>query len=477
MEILQYGGAKGRVNTKDGIPAMERKTDLTRGAITDKLLMVAVPIMGTQLMQMTYNLVDMYWLGHTQDATTALAASGMGGMFMWLSMALMMFGRMGAEIGVSQNLGRGDMDQAERYARSAIVISAMLGVIFGGTLLIFARPFITMMGLQEPKAYEAAVVYLRIAALGIPMTYVTAAVTGVFNGAGNSKLSFLCNAVGLVINMILDPIMINWFGWGVAGAALATIIGQGSVCALFLISIKRHKKRPLPNFRFRGKIGREISGQIIKWAWPISLESGLFTLLAMVVTRMVAEHSLEAVTVQRIGSQIESLSWLIGGGFGSAVTAFIGQNFGARQFGRIRSGFRISLTWLLIWQSLVTAVLFFFGGPLFSVFINDGTVQSMGAVYLKILSVCVVFGAFEGACSGAFRGMGQTLPPSVSSIASNLLRPVLCYFLAQRMGLNGLWWGISLSATLRGLWIGIWYALSARRTVAQFAKNEGGAVT
>ena len=456
---------------------MQHKADLTQGPITEKLLHVAVPIMGTQLMQMTYNLVDMYWLGHTEDAATAVAASGMGGLFMWLSMALMMFGRMGAEIGVSQNLGRGDMPQAERFARGAIAIASILGITFGGALLLFARQFMALLGLQEPAVYEAAVVYLRIAALGIPMTYITAAVTGVFNGAGNSRLSFLCNAVGLVINMTLDPIMINHLGWGVAGAALATIIGQGGVCVLFLVFIKCHKKRPLPNFRFRGKIGRDISAQIIRWAWPISLESGLFTLLAMVVTRMVAAQSSDAITVQRIGSQIESLSWLIGGGFGSAVTAFIGQNYGARKFDRIRSGFKISLMWLLIWQSLVTAVLFFFGGPLFSIFIGDTNIQSMGAVYLKILSVCVIFGAFEGACSGAFRGMGQTLPPSVSSIVSNLLRPLLCYLLAQRMGLNGLWWGISLSAALRGAWVGIWYAGSARRTLNQYPKSEGGVAT
>ncbi len=448
---------------------MQGGTDLTTGSITKKLLMVAIPIMGTQLLQMAYNLTDMFWLGRMADGTVAVAASGMGGMFLWLSMALMMFGRMGAEIGVAQSLGRGEPGEAERYARMATWMALILGVAFGGVLALFTEPLIGLFGIQEAAVRDASVTYLRIAAIGIPMTYVTGAITGAFNGAGNSRLSFLCNAVGLVVNMILDPVMIFTFGWGIAGAAIATVLAQGVVCALFVVFMKKHPARPLPAFKFRGKHDAEAVAQIGKWATPIAVESGAFTLLAMVVTAMVAQYSADAIAVQRIGSQIESMSWLIGGGFASAVTAFVGQNYGARQMDRIRRGFRISMTWLMGWEAFVTLVLVFFGSQLYSVFIQDPNIQSMGVTYLRILATCQFAMGLEGACSGTFRGMGQTIPPSLCSIASNLLRPVFCWALAQWLGLNGLWWGIALSAIVRGVAMAVWYFAANRKMMSAAA--------
>ena len=453
---------------------MQRDTDLTHGSITRKLLMVAVPIMGTSLLQMAYNLTDMFWLGRSADAANAVASSGIGGMFIWLSMALMMFGRMGAEIGVSQNLGRGDEASAEQYGRAAIRMAALLGVLYAAILMIFTAQLVTPFVPGDEHAQvvrTGAETYLWIVALGVPMTYITAAVTGVFNGAGNSRLSFICNATGLVINVILDPIMINTLGWGIAGAAIATVIAQGVVCLLFVIFIRTHKQRPLKQFRFRGKEQSQVSGQIFKWAWPVVLESAVFTLLAMVVSSMVAGYGSRALTVQRIGSQIESLSWLIGGGFGTAITAFVGQNFGARQYDRIRAGLKIALTWLTCWQTLVTLVMFFMGGALYKIFIDDPQIWEMGIIYLRILSFCVILGGVEGACSGAFRGMGKTMPPSFCSIASNLLRPVLCYLMSIKMGLYGLWWGVTLTAALRGLLIGIWYYFYSKKHLPRIGEG------
>src|SRR5690554_4794357 len=111
---------------------MASKTyDLTQGSILKKLLRVAVPIMGTQLMQMTYNLTDMFWLGQTEQSVVAVASSGLAGMYLWLGMALLMIGRMGSEIGTSQNLGRGDIESSKGYAQDSTRISLILGLFYG----------------------------------------------------------------------------------------------------------------------------------------------------------------------------------------------------------------------------------------------------------------------------------------------------------------------------------------------------------
>ncbi|MGI6358673.1 MAG: MATE family efflux transporter [Bacillota bacterium] len=439
--------------------------DLTQGGILKKLFLVAVPIMGTQLMQMTYNLTDMFWLGRTPNSVTAVAASGLGGMFLWFGAALMMVGRMGAEIGTSQNLGRGDLEAAQGYAQNSARIALMLGVVYGTVLLGFAGPLVSLLQVNDPVVFGSASAYLRIVAFGIPLTYLSAAITGAFNGAGNSRLSFLANSIGLVVNMVLDPLMILGLGWGVKGAAFATVAAQGVVLSLFIWLAKRHPQRPFERFNVFGRLDWGKVRTIIGWSLPIAVESAAFTTLAMVVTAMVsASYGETAVAVQRVGSQIESLSWLVGGGFASAVTAFVGQNYGAGKWQRIRQGYRISLLVLLGWELLVTAVLVLGGRFLFSLFLREpASIADMGVTYLRILAISQVFMALEGACAGVFRGIGKTLPPSLCSIGSNLLRPLLCWWLLQWMGLNGIWLGITVSASLRGISMFIWYTLHERR--------------
>ena len=441
------------------------KHDLTQGGILKKLLQVAVPIMGTTFMQMTYNLTDMFWLGRTQQAVVAVAASGLAGMYMWLGMAPLMIGRMGSEIGTSQNLGRRDIASALGYAQDSTRIALLLGIVYGFVLIVFAEPLVSLFQVSEQNMFDNTCAYLRIVSLGVPFTYVSAAITGAFNGAGNSRISFRANAVGLIVNMILDPLMILVWGLNVKGAAIATVIAQVTVCTLFVLFIKRHPHRPFEHFRIYGRIDIARARQIISWSLPIAAESGAFTILAMVVTGMVsAWYGETAVAVQRVGSQIESLSWLIGGGVASAVTAFAGQNYGARKWERIRKGYHISLASLLAWEGLVTLLLIFGGRFLFSLFLRESPeILDMGATYLRILAACQLFMALEGACAGTFRGMGRTLPPSVCSIASNVMRPLLCWLFAQWLGLNGLWLGVTVSAILRGLAMFIWFTLYMRK--------------
>ncbi len=441
------------------------KHDLTQGSIIKKLLQVAVPIMGTQLMQMTYNLTDMFWLGRTEQSVVAVAASGLAGMYLWLGMALMMIGRMGSEIGTSQNLGKRDGVSSQGYAQDSARISLILGTIYGLVLIAFAEPLVSLFRVNDQTVFNNTCAYLRIVGVGVPLTYLSAAITGMFNGAGNSRLSFLANAVGLIVNMVLDPLMILVWEWDVKGAAIATVIAQATVCILFVWFSKRHPQRPFKHFQILGRLDAVRIRQIMSWSLPVALESGVFTALAMVVTSMVSNwYGETAVAVQRVGSQIESLSWLIGGGFSSAVTAFVGQNYGARKWDRIRRGYRISLASLLAWEGLVTLILIFGGRFLFSLFLREPPeILDMGASYLRILAGCQLFMALEGACAGAFRGMGRTIPPSLSSILANATRPVLCWWFAQRMGINGLWVGVAVSASLRGTMMFIWFTLYERK--------------
>ncbi len=439
----------------------KRTYDLTQGGILDKLLMVAVPIMGVQLMQMAYNLTDMYWLGNV--SSDAVAATGLSGMYLWLSAALLLIGQMGANIGVSQYLGKQDKETATAYAQNAFWISFILGILFGGMMILFPNQLIGVFGVQNPSVAIDAVIYMRIVAIGIIPSFLSATLNACFNASGNSKLPFYVNSVGLITNMILDPLMISTLNWGVAGAAVATIVGQILVCILFLFCIKNAKERPFDNFRFRAKLDKDKMIQIIKWALPIALESGLFTILAMVVSRIVNTFGTDAVAVQQVGTQMESLSWLIGGGFASAVTAFVGQNFGGNKWRRIHRCFKIGSVVMLGWGLFVTILLYFGGYHLTGLFLKGEHLQTMGAEYLHILALSQTFMCIEGVAAGMFRGCGKTVPPSAVSIISNIIRVPLAYVLSLSMGLTGVYWAIGITCSVRGIIIILWRILENRK--------------
>jgi putative MATE family efflux protein len=439
------------------------KYNLVEGSIVDKLFSVAAPIITTQVFQMAYNLTDMFWLGRL--SSDAVAASGTAGLYLWLSFAFFMFGRMGAEIGVSQNLGRKDVDTARVYAQNSIAIGLAFGITLAVIFVNFSGQFIGLFGIQEANVAQDATDYLRIVSFGMPFTFVTAAISGTFNGAGNSRITLLINGFGLTMNMILDPLLIFTAGLGIHGAAYASIIAQPLTTILAIIMLLKYKNRPFDKIKLIIRPKVEIIKQIVKWVTPIALESFLFTVLSMTVVTLIATYSSAALAAARVGSQIESLTWLIAGGFASAMTAFTGQNFGAGKWSRIHKGFRISTAMMAFWGLLIMFLLYFGGGVLYKVFIpNEPEVVELGVVYLQILALVQIPACLEGVAAGVFRGKGKTVPPSVASISSNILRVVLAYgsVYFTNLGLMGIWWAFAISAAVRGTWIFVWYILHSR---------------
>jgi len=439
------------------------KNDLTQGGILKKLLVIAVPIMGTNLMQMGYNLTDMFWLGRV--GPNAVAASGTAGMFMWLSMAFMMIGRMGAEIGVAQNLGAGNPENAKKFAGNSFRLNAVLGLFFAVMLILLRVQLVGLFNIQEPEVARSTEDYLRIVALAMPFNFMAASLTGSFNGSGNSKTPFIANGIGLAANIILDPIFIFPLNMGVIGAAVATTASQIVVFIVILIAMKKDKMRPFKQFRFIERLDKEVIKRIFQWTTPIMLESLLFCTMSMIVTRFINGFGADAMAVSRVGGQVESLSWLIGGGFGSAIMAFTGQNYGAGRWGRIAKGFRIAVWVMLAYGVVISIIMRVFAGNFYDLFLpNEPRIREMGIVYLGILAICQVPQCLEAVAGGTLKGIGKTLPPSIISISTNVLRVIAVMALSNTdLGLNGIWIAIVLTACLRGLGMLAYYLFTLKQ--------------
>jgi len=451
---------------------MNEKSNLTTGSVLRRLMFLAVPIMGSQIFQMMYNLTDMFWLGRL--GSDEVAATGAAGLYIWLSVAFMLLGSVGASISVSQAFGSGDTKRARSFTQTALCISIICGILFATAMILFRQQMVGFYGFKEENVIGFTETYLSVVAVSIPLTFVSATIGAVFTASGNSRTPFICNTIGACINMALDPFFIFTLGLGVLGAAYVTIIGQLFVFTTLIILMKKSKKRPFEEFRFFliPKIKNII--WILKKSLPIGTESFLFTFLVMATSRREAFFGAGAMALSRVGSQIESLTWLIGGAFGSALVSFIGQNYGAKKWDRINTTFKTASFIMFCYGAFVAFLLAVPGKYIFGLFLPDPVLIERSVLYLRILAICQIPMCLEAVSSNTFRGIGKTIPPALINTTCNIIRVPLAYFLSSEIvgiGLPGVWIAISITACTKGIWSYLWFLLIERKKIIQYKEG------
>jgi putative MATE family efflux protein len=445
---------------------MENRT-LTEGPITGTLVKLAIPIMATSFVQMAYNMMDMIWLGRV--STNAVAAAGTAGFFTWFGTALFMVPKIGAEVGVAQSLGREDVKAAKKYVFHTIQLDIIVALIYSILLMVFRHKIIGFFNLGDEEVVQMATDYLFIISIGLIFYFLNPVFSGIFNGSGNSTTPFKINVIGLIINMVLDPLMILGIGpfpeMGIKGAALATIIAQFTVTLIFVI-IGKNKSSLFDDLNILQIPDGYYLKRIFKLGLPASIQTGLFASIAMVIARIIAQWGPTPIAVQKVGSQIESISWMTAGGFSTAISAFIGQNYGAGKWDRIREGYRKGLMIVGSIGIFATCLLIFGANPIFRLFIPyDKEALDIGITYLRILGISQFFMTIEIATQGAFYGLGRTIPPSFVGILFNGLRiPAALVLSSTSLGLNGVWWSISISSIFKGIVLVIWYSIVLRKS-------------
>lgn len=433
---------------------MEKRINLVEGNIFGSLIKLAIPIMGTSFIQMAYNMTDMIWIGRV--GSSAVAAVGTAGFFTWLAMAFIMISKIGAEVKVAQSLGRGDYSEARNYITSSVQINIVLALIYGLVLFIFRKPLLGFFKLGDPNIVNMAEIYLVVMIIGMGFYFINPVFTSIFNGAGNSRTPFLINTIGLVFNMVFDPVLILGIGpfprMEVLGAAIATILAQMVVTLCFIIVIIRSKEQYL-KFNIFDKPNKEHIITICKLGLPVGGQSGLFTIFSILIARVIANFGPIPIAVQKVGSQIEAISWMTAGGFSTALGTFVGQNYGAKKYHRVKEGYNATLVMAIVVGIFATLLLTLGGRLVFSLFIPEEEAIKYGVVYLKILGYSQLFMCIEITVSGAFNGLGRTIIPSFISVIFTGLRVPAAYLLSSEslLGLNGVWWSISMSSVIKGV--------------------------
>ena len=433
---------------------MDKKIDLTEGGIVEKLVKIAIPIMATSFIQIAYNLIDMMWVG--KNGSNSVAAVGTAGFYPWLAMAFVMFSKIGGEVKVAQSMGEKNTKEVKSYIKSSIELNVFLSITYTLVLILFNKQLIDIFNLGDLEVITMSRQYLVILAIGMIFYFINPVFTSIFIGLGNSSIPFRINTIGLIANIILDPLLIFGFGpidaLGTNGAGIATITAQIIVTCVFVGYIIKNKIEYFKVKYFRN-IELEYFKTLYKLGFPVALQNALFTLISMAMGVIVASFGPVAVAVQKVGSQIESISWMSADGFASALSTFTGQNYGAYKFDRINKGSKIGLIGALIWGSITTLVLVFLGDIIFRAFINELDAIIKGVDYLKILGYSQLFMCIEITITGILKGLGRTYIPSVTSIVLNLARIPMAIVLSKPdiLGINGIWWSISISSIFKGI--------------------------
>ena len=437
---------------------MEKQLEgnLTEGPILKVLTKLALPIMASAFLGTAYSITDMAWIGML--GSKAVAGVGVGGMFCWFSQGFASLARMGGQVHTAQAIGKGERDKAKEYCRATMQLSLLYGIIYGFICFFFAKPLVGLFGLTDPVTIEYGVQYLKITCGLVIFSYINYALTGLYTAQGDSKTPLKANFTGLVVNMILDPVLILGIGpfpkLGVVGAAAATVTAHVIVMIGLLSAIvkSREEGNVLKNLQITKRPKLSIWSSIVRLGGPTALQSMIYCGISMVLTKMIAAFGEPAVATQRVGGQIESVSWNTADGFAAAMNAFAAQNFGAGKMDRVRKGYKISAITVGLWGVLVALAFIFLPVQISSVFFHEPEVIPVMVEYLVIIGACEPFMCIELMAIGAISGLGNTKICSIISIVFTSMRIPLAIILSgTSLGISGVWWALTLTSITKGI--------------------------
>ncbi|WP_311486845.1 MATE family efflux transporter [uncultured Anaerococcus sp.] len=431
---------------------MNRKIDLLHGNIRHTLLKLSLPLALTAFIQIAYGFVDTIWIARL--GTNAVAGVGIAGFIFWIGNSIVLIPKVGMGVYASQSFGSQREDETVMIINNGFIQALIMGLCFTTFCLIVKNVFIEFyhLGLE---AEMAAKDYFFVVSLGMIFFFVGPMFTQAFTSLGDSFTPFVINAVGLAINMVLDPVLIFGLGpfphMGAKGAALATIISQFVVVLIyFLVVISKDGiiKSAISYIDYRENWQLEI----FRLGLPAALLSGFHASISMVLNRFMSAFGPTPVAVCAIGSQLESISWNTTEGIQVGIQALVAQNYGAENKERVKGSIKESFRLVAIIGIIATLVLIVFRHKLFELFTPESKEAiELGANYLFILGLSQGFMAIEIGLAGCFNGMSDTKTPAILGVINNLLRIPIAIVLMPFVGVYGVWIAMSSTSIMKGL--------------------------
>lgn len=436
------------------------RIDLITGGILGTLIKLAWPVVATMFVHTAFLITDMMWLGRLGAAEMASVISSM--FFIWILFSIAEIVTAGLVAIVSRHYGAKEYGKASYAASQAIGYAVMLSIIITAIGYIFAPAFLRFMGTEQDVA-AFGVDYMRVRYLGTILLFWYEAGSSIFRATGDTRRPMIVSLVAVVANIILDPCFIFGMGpfpaMGVKGAAIATVVSTLLAVIGLLIYILSGKLTIDIRIRDVVRTNSKLLWQMVKIGLPLSINGVLFSVVYVFITKITAAFGTNAIAALGVGNRCEALSYMVCFGFSVAVATMVGQNLGAKRPDRSERSVWIALGITGGITAAVSVLFLAIPGLITKAFISDAQVIEISRDYLMILALSQVFMAAEIILEGAFSGAGNTVPPMIVGIPGSLLRLPIAYLLCFTLGVgvNGVWWAITLTTIVKGIILLIWF--------------------
>ena len=441
----------------------EKRTLILEGNLFQAILTLAVPVMINSFIQSMYNLTDTFWLGKigtdSQAAITLVSP---------VQNILINFGAgitTAGSILISQYLGARQDKEANKMANHICLCSLVFSIICALTCWLITPSIVGWLG-ADGVIYKFGISYLRIVVLDLPFLFMINLYTSVKQSQGDTVRPMLLNLLGVCINLILDPLFLIGFKWGIAGAATATLLAKipSAVIAVIILRGKKQLVRlDFKNFTFE----KDKMLSILKIGLPTAVGGSTMQLGFLLMTKNVNAYGTKATTAYGIGNKINSIITLPANGIGSALSTIVGQNFGANNIKRADKSFHYALRMGAIFLFVFGMILSrrIIAEPMVRFFTSDEEVVPLATEFLSIMAMCCWTNAFYNVTQGLFQGCGHTMITMAVDASRIWIFRFLTLWVCSsilHMGVESVWYAVVVSNATSALilyclyWTGIW---------------------
>ena len=389
--------------------------DMLSGSLFDKLLLFAIPLALSSILQQLFNSVDVAVVGHfAADPAVATAAVGSNGPIINLIINLFVGVSVGANVIISNYIGEGNKGKIESAVHTSMAVAILSGFIVLAIGLAISGPVLRAMNTPEsvlPYAEE----YLRIYFLGMPFVMIYNFGSSVLRSIGDTKRPLICLCVSGVLNALLNMFLVIVFHLDVAGVAIATVLSNGVSAVLVILFLVKEKNEIHLDLR-RLRIAKPDLVRMLKIGVPAGLQSMVFSLSNVIIQSVLNGFGTSAVAGSAVALNYENFSYFIIAAFNQTAVTFTSQNYGARNYERCKRVFRlcmltsIVLTGMMSWTFILCRHFFI------SIFTSDAEVARYAAIRMvMILSLNILSNTYEIG-GAALRGIGYSMTPAILTV-------------------------------------------------------------
>ena len=390
-----------------------KKIDMTHGSLWDKILMIALPLAASGILQQLFNAADVAVVGQFVGKE-AMAAVGANAPVVNILITMFTGISLGANVVISRYTGRKDKENAENAAHTAILVAVISGFFILVLGQCIARITLEMMSVPS-DCLDMAVLYLRVYLCGMPVIFLYNFEAAIFQSQGDTKTPLMCLIISGIVNVILNLFFVIVIGMTVNGVALATVISNG-ISSMLLFAFLLKGKTPLTIEKQRFHIHAELLKEMLQIGLPAGLQGMVFSISNILIQSAVNSLGTDVVAGSSAAGNLEIIGYFVVNSFSQACTTIIGQNFGANQPERCHKTLMISLVESWIVGGTVSFLIIIFGKQLLRLFNSDPNVIAFGYQRLFwILSFEVINGTID-IISGAMRGYGESLTPALIAL-------------------------------------------------------------